>query len=158
MRPLIAIRIEPKESSVGADISAFVEIQGGGCWRLAEPPIKGECLSDPPLEPRRLPLFRDTLFFETLCGNSNPAYPRPPFLKEPLPSPRGLPKDVSAELSTYESWFRVGYHHSWLLLEELTPLINFEYSDIWSELSRVLQSMNHWGSPNQVRLVFWFDC
>jgi hypothetical protein len=63
---------------------------------------------------------------------------------EPIAARRGLPADLSEEMSVVESLTRDVSGHSWLSLSEL---LNFDYEATFEDRR----------SPDDVRVVFWFD-
>lgn len=96
-----------------------------------------------------------------------------------ISQPRGIPDDVSPEVAQeINNWADDGHSHSWLSLSELlavdyekvlNPRNGAAFADegegmhitLREHLSeryfRVLETLKTLGSPDDVRIVFWFD-
>lgn len=78
----------------------------------------------------------------------------------PIHPPKGIPEDVSQEvLSEFKSWGVDAHTPSFLTLKEL---LDYNYSDgvretLGNDFFIVLDELKELGSPEDVRIVFWFD-
>lgn len=80
----------------------------------------------------------------------------------PISSPRGLPKDVSPEVKKRSDDYGAdGHSHSWLTLAELLAydwdVAMNTYAAPTSFVRETLPKLQALGSPENVRIVFFFD-
>ncbi len=150
---------------MGCDIHAYAEIKEKGKW---------EFTGINPFD------FRSYGLFGFLAGVRNYSE------AEPIAKERGVPSDLSPEVSeSNESWDSDGHSHSWVSLKEL---LDFDYEKKFHDMrvtrdgngaarARSLDEAEHTtyreflghgyfkdldelkelGDPANVRIVFWFD-
>lgn len=150
---------------MGCDIHSSVEVNYAASgaepdWRIFEAPI---------FHKKRDPLYygydaeyepfhgRDYRLFGLLAGVRC-------WDVEPLVDPRGLPDDVSS-VTRINADDNYSHSHSWLTLAELqtvdldavVPDPDFDRTWRETELGDTITVLSGLGSPDRVRVVFWFD-
>lgn len=168
---------------MGCDIHSFAEVRKDGVWELVEDAIfpydefdrewLKKDFSSEPIRDRNYGLFG------WLADVRNYS------MVTPICEPKGLPRDVSdcVSLESYD-WEPDGHSHSWLSLKELLEVdydVTFEdrrvtrgsngayiadvgegtivslRDHLGNEFFSTLEVLKTLGSPEDVRLVFWFD-
>ena len=74
----------------------------------------------------------------------------------PVAQPRGIPSDVSPEI--YSQWIEFGEHTpSWLGLKELLAYFDPMHRTYQSRFRDFLIELGTYGTPETLRIVFWYD-
>lgn len=144
---------------MGCDIHSFAEVrQSDGSWRVV-----GDVF---PLDDFSRRYHKKTHGHEPF---SNRNYNLFGFLADvrtravaPICEAKGLPTDLSPEVrASAERWDCDGYSHSWLTVAELNaqPYEQIEKGEwgLGDEFYQHLAILRTLGSPEDVRVVFWFD-
>lgn len=156
---------------MGCDIHLFVEVRRQGKWAQVVHAPSGSVRPDDDS-----PTYGDQFYagrnygLFTILANVRP-YGHPNLA--PMSKPRGLPKDVSKEVTAIsEHWNGDGHSHSHHTLNELMA---YAYGETWisqrtinrldgvtSEFQVTLEKLCEFLvepgiSPDDIRIVFWFD-
>ena len=136
---------------MGCDVHMFVEKKPKGKnkpWTFVEkftPPDRdfGQCNS--------FYQWRNYTLFSVLAGVRGG--------EEPISAPRGLPDYVSKAIDAEAmKWGPDAHSFSWLTVREL---LNYDWSKVHESVSDFLKDclipLMGAGSPDDVRIVFWFD-
>ena len=75
---------------------------------------------------------------------------------DPVAQPRGIPGDVSPEIQA--QWIEFGEHTpSWLVLSELLAYFDPMHENYEPRFRDFLIELGTYGTPETLRIVFWYD-